>query len=178
MTKKQIFSLILAALLLLSAMTACGGDSAQAPGAETQEVTTAEETTQSELEERGAIPDELPEIDFEGAEYRILCRTDRAYEIDAEEQTGAVENDSVYERNRLIEERFNVVIKSITCDAPHSKVISPTLAGDYAYELTAHMAYKANEPISKGVYCSWTDICRMSTSKSRGITAFQTTRRR
>lgn len=159
MTEKRILSLILlAAILLSSSLYGCGGDSAQAPAEDTREVTTAEETTQSELEERGAISDELPEMDFEGAEYRILCRADRAYEIDAEEQTGAVENDSVYERNRLIEERFNVVINAITCESPHNKIVSPTLAGDYAYEIAAHMAYKANEPISKGVYCSWTDM--------------------
>ncbi|NLB15459.1 MAG: hypothetical protein GX827_01435 [Clostridiales bacterium] len=160
MTGKQLLSFILAAILLISAMTACGGegDGVPAHAADTQETTTAEETTQSELEQHRAISDNLPETDFGGAEYRILCRTDRAYEIDAEEQTGAVENDSVYERNRKIEERFNVVIKSITCDAPHSKIISPTLAGEYAYELTAHNAYNANEPISKGVYTNFLDI--------------------
>ena len=67
------------------------------------------------------IPDNLPDADFGGADFRILFRNScqrgnwavlepHRMEIYSEEMTGDPINDAVYHRNRAVEERFNVEI--------------------------------------------------------------------
>ena len=59
------------------------------------------------------VKDNVPEMDLNGYQFRILS----SGELDAwhgvvniEEETGDVVNDSIYRRNRTIEERFNIVM--------------------------------------------------------------------
>ncbi len=86
--------------------------------------------------------DSLPEQDFCGETFHILCRTDKAYEFDAEEENGDNVTDAVYKRNRAVEERFHVDIQTVTADGGWDSrqtfmdlVTSSVLAGDNAYDL-------------------------------------------
>lgn len=72
----------------------------------------ATETTDA-LENRKLVSDDLPVKDFEGAEFRISATDKYDYEMDVESITGDVCDDAVYERNRLIEERFNIKIRNV-----------------------------------------------------------------
>jgi hypothetical protein len=60
------------------------------------------------------ISDDLPQKDWGGKEFRILSRTccDRhVQEVWVESESGDVIDDAVYKRNKIVEDRFNVVIK-------------------------------------------------------------------
>ena len=117
--KKHIISAwILSALVLSSALASCSDP------ANTDAVTEADpnqndtaavsvDTAElTELEKRMQTPDNLPEKDWEGREFRILISDlfDSQNEILVEEQNGEQCNDAIYTRNEKIESRFNVKI--------------------------------------------------------------------
>ena len=77
-TKSKAISAALAALLLISAaLVSCGKSDAPAGGSDTTAAETTAAETLSELDARAAVPDELPEADFEGYNYRIVCENDQ-----------------------------------------------------------------------------------------------------
>lgn len=120
---------ILALLTLSTAISSCGKK-------QTAENTT--ETTEAETKR-----DDLPDMDFGGAEFNILCRTEWSYEFDAE-QDGDVVNDAVYARNRAVEERFGVKFNYHAVDGGWAlqdtflnALTSSVLSGDQAYDMVA-----------------------------------------
>ena len=78
----------------------------------------ASENVQGEQEEAASearVLSEAPEKDFEGYEYRILSRGEsyslwEGVDAYSEEENGDPINDSVYLRNRIIEDRYNIRI--------------------------------------------------------------------
>ena len=83
----------------------------------------AEETTikeLSEIERRALLSDGLPEKKFGGQAFRIFT-TAQVYTVD--DYTGEAVNDAKYERNRAIEDRFDIVIEENI--QPHDKVKNP-----------------------------------------------------
>jgi len=69
------------------------------------------ETDVTETVETRFTPD-IPDTDFEGEEFRVLgidpATYNMALDFDIEEETGDVLLDSIYRRNRMIEEKYNV----------------------------------------------------------------------
>lgn len=95
--KKQISS-ILCLSLLAAAMASCGGEGTESPIMEEQ--TTAPVVTEE------LIP--LPEADYGGTDIKILTAAEQWQGFYIAEQTGEPIDDAVYNRNRAIEERYNV----------------------------------------------------------------------
>jgi hypothetical protein len=59
--------------------------------------------------------EELPAEDYGGANYHILGDTNSNWwiiSLNSEEITGEIINDTVYERNQFVEERYNVNVTS------------------------------------------------------------------
>jgi len=119
--KKRLLALILTALLAASAvMTACSdsGDDNPVDAEQTsaQEETQKEEETinldeLSEMERRAYYEDDLPDMTFDGIDFRTASRAD--YEgmettIWVEGEKGEILNDTLYARNRTVEERFDI----------------------------------------------------------------------
>lgn len=80
--------------------------------------------------------DELPESDFEGYLFRIVTREVGYfnYKMNVEEISGDIISDAIYNRNRAVESRFNIIItESYSTDAAFSR--ASILAGDDAYDL-------------------------------------------
>ena len=102
---KKLLAYILAVCLSLP-LAACGGESAapaQTEGApSSQPEGAAAETTEAET-----LPP-IPQGDFGGAEFSILAACEQWQNFYTAEQTGDVVNDAVYERNRLLEENYNI----------------------------------------------------------------------
>ena len=116
MTNKKMLSALLAAILL--ATVSCGGTSSggneTTPSAATDSGTTTEET---------AAPDPLSSLrkeDFGGRAYTMLGVSDSSMsalapnELNATELNGDIVNDTVYNRNRKIEDIYNVKITAET----------------------------------------------------------------
>ena len=111
---KTRFTTSALALLLLGAMalSACGDST----GTETKDTAAQGDTTAAVTEEpteedlRKAIPDNLPEKDMAGYQFRVWTRERGDFVEDVGfdlEETGEVVDDAIYNRNRTVEERFN-----------------------------------------------------------------------
>ena len=166
MTFKRLISMMLAAssLTSCSVLASCGDQAAESGAASTTaaDVQISAETESDEeltdLQKRAGISDGLPDMNFSGREFRAAVTKEKVYEIFSEEQTGAIENDSIYNRNVQIEDRFGVKIKAVETTDPFSAVVKVASSGDYAYEICGHFDYKAYTPITAGAYYNWYDV--------------------
>lgn len=112
--KRSLIALLLA--LSMTTIPSCGesaanSDETPAPSAEVSAPEEAEtEEVLDAAEALAAIPDSLPEKDMDGWNFRMtIFGTDQTRaETYAEEATGNVVNDAVYQKILNVEERFNV----------------------------------------------------------------------
>lgn len=144
---KNSIALLLAALLLAS----CGnGTATPTESTETKPQATSGESVETEDQVAGRrnVKDTLPaDLDFGGAALRIQARggdEDVRSEFYAEEATGEVVNDAVYERNNLVMDRLNVVIQSELSDTTRhgcdkDLIRQTVLGGTDEYEIIANM---------------------------------------
>ena len=145
---KKLLSLLLALIMCAPAFVSCAEteetasqDSTAPSAVEGVEETVAEETEVS----RENIPDNLPELDFNGETVTIHSRgDDQAYlEIGVEEMTGEPVNDAVYERNEMVSERLNVQLSPIraegweTYNNAIASLRASIMAADGAYDIIA-----------------------------------------
>ena len=112
--KYRISSMVLAALLTVSFITACGSTPSTSAPEQTTAPLTAEITeTQTETELTDNLP---PDLDFGGTEIKIFHRSDGDLlekEIFSESDTGDVVETAIFRRNQKIEDRLNIKIKTI-----------------------------------------------------------------
>ena len=95
-----------------------------------------------------------------------MDRTIYVYEFTAEEENGDILNDVVHERNRKVEDRFNVKIGTYTMDCDwgsSAKQFNNTLrssiqAGDSAFDLVAAYAAAIPGVVSDGIFMNWNDL--------------------
>ena len=122
-------SFLMALLMIVSVLAGCSDTSAETETLAAD--TAAAETEPTETE----IPDNLPDMDYGGADYRIYtrnCCVSHADGVYMAEQTGDVVSDAVYERNLTIEERFNVKFSEpfLAPDAEATDLNNAVQAGD------------------------------------------------
>lgn len=103
--KRTISATLLLSLLLSASMTACGGSETTNPN-ESAPVTEPETEA---VETEAIIP--LPEIDYGGANYKILTAAEQWQGFYNAEQTGDAVDDAVYARNKAVEERYNITLE-------------------------------------------------------------------
>lgn len=137
-------SLLLAALLLASCGNGTGTVTEQDTTADTQGTIVETEVQEGRQYTKDNLPDDL---DFGGATLRIQARggdEDVRSEFYAEEATGEVVNDAVYERNNLVMERLNVVMETELSDSTRHQcdqalIRQTVLGGTDEYEIIANM---------------------------------------
>ena len=105
--QNQWKALFCSLLLWVSGLVSCGGEDTAAPEAEGE--TIAEIVAETE-EETAYAADYLPDVTYEGYEYRIIEYEE--YLLHQEELTGSVIDDAIYQRNMLAEEKFDINITS------------------------------------------------------------------
>ncbi len=161
MKNKRITALILASLMAMPALASCSdsGTNADATADDTaapvQESTPADESEeQAEQTEQTdgvttILKDDLPERDYEGADYAIYTRDITAHAPFLVEDMNAEElNDSIYTRKVNVEERFSVkLIEEVYSDEglPYTLIT----AGDQTYSLMNVRCTAANNIASK-----------------------------
>jgi len=99
----------------------------------------------------GANPDrtiiiDLPDKDYGKYEFKILTHSFAYLDFEAEDITGDMMKDAIYNRNTRIEEQFNIVLKhtfesGLDRAEFQKKVTASNLAGDNAYDLIAADTY-------------------------------------
>lgn len=168
-------TLLLLASMLSAAMISCGDSTANTPAqtednpADPGEVveTTAETEELDALEQRMLVDDGLEDTDFGGRTFRILG--DEEYEdyYIIPEETGDVLDDSVFLRNAVVSERFNVVIEANVFDEGRltGTLKNSVMAGDDEYQLFAgHIIYAGNV-VGQGIYYNWYDMPHIDFTK-------------
>ena len=125
-----------------------------------------QETTASETEVK-SIADGLGEYDFGGYEFKIYNRIYIGfadYRLDFEELTGDVYQDAVFMRNRAVEDRFNVNIKTVHYE-DHNAPRKILLAGTNDYDLYTSRADNAFIRASEGYINSVNELEYIDLSK-------------
>lgn len=162
---KRVLTLLLVASMLLSA-AACSDNGASETTAsdETAANASADNVSAEDIPaetSRADVKDNLPEISFDGREYRAASTTGTQYEFYSEEITGEATNDAIYNRNLLIEDRFDTKIVPVEYSglgAIVSDVATLVAAGTDAYEVVSHCSYKAYTPIRARAYRNWLEV--------------------
>ncbi|MCL2159493.1 MAG: hypothetical protein FWH48_08810, partial [Oscillospiraceae bacterium] len=115
--KKSIFALfVIFALILPAFMLSCSGDpkdEEQKSSGEKQENPDDNAEPEDYFEARKKMPDNLPDVDFDGEDIKIMIHPGSGQFVLAEEIVGEVVNDAVYEANLAVSERFNVNLKLV-----------------------------------------------------------------
>lgn len=161
---KRISTLALALLLLANGLVGCGAET-------DPETTTATDTVESttetkpltEMEKRALVQDDLPEKNYDDISFRISTKQGTLYEIAAEELTGDLLNDALFDRNLRIEERFHVKIVPIITEAGDGQthvnsVRQSILAADDAFELAATYVFTSGSIVTDGYYLNWLNM--------------------
>ena len=145
-------------LALLASLAACGGEGNAdiTGGADDTSVTMPAETEQ-------VMPD-VEKTDYEGAVFNILAPEWGLYKsyFFADEQTGEVMNDAIYERERLVEEYLGVDIiytKEGTIAEIQPKLQSVVMSGDDTYQLAlTHCIQNLNSMVTGGLLYDWNTL--------------------
>ena len=97
---------VLLMMLVMAMLAGCG----KTPAAETEEQQNTETETAAQTEQDDPYRDDLPEMDFngEGVSIAVWNHDDVVGEFHAEELSGEVVNDAVYNRNLAVENRLNM----------------------------------------------------------------------
>lgn len=174
---KQKNSTLLAGLTLLfagilAASVGCSSTS-DLPDTDTNTPATNETAvTETEaLDPRQLVSDDLPEKDFGGQKFRIMLREEYEYEFDVKEQTGETINDTIYDRNLKVAERYNISYESTAFSAVwgegvFNKAISNSvIADDNAYDLVVGYMCDITPTITQGLYINWYDIPHINLEK-------------
>lgn len=153
------------ALLLLGAMalSACGDSTGtKTDGTGTQASTdpvVTEEPTEADL--RKAIPDNLPETDMGGYEFRVWSRTRSDFVEDVGfdmEETGEVVDDAIYARNRDVEERFNVdLVQRLMPDdsGASAEIVKGISSGEDTHDVALGQVIAIPKLGTEGYFLDW-----------------------
>lgn len=158
---KRILTLALALAMLLPTIACSTQTTPEDTAAATDQaaITTELDTSGwSEAQLRALIPDNLPARDFNSRPYRIASEAEKSYEIISEELNGEVTNDSIYNRNLLIEDRFKVKLENVVVTDAHAHVNTTVTAGDNAYEVVGFKAWLTSTPVMARSLLNWYDI--------------------
>lgn len=159
---KRAISLLLLCSIILAGCGQTADTQNDTTKSDTQTDTITDTAELSDLEKRQLVSDDLPEKDFGGREFNIISRTNFTYEFDAE-QSGDVLDDAIYNRNRKVEERFNVdIITHPYGEGNAANVLEAAdksiMAGDDAYQLLSAYTYKSAPGSVNGNYANWYDM--------------------
>lgn len=144
---KRTSLLLLTALLLAGTFTSCGDDTKTPVTSDNGETKQTADTTAAESEDGEYLYSQhLDTVDYGGAEFKIFTSnningmTSSILLNHAEDENGEVINDALFNRDRFLEETYNVTL-NYTCDETSSapqmaqNLAKNILAGDDAYQL-------------------------------------------
>ncbi|HHX54249.1 MAG TPA: hypothetical protein GX704_04995 [Clostridiales bacterium] len=141
------------AIILVAAIIAGCGSEGEDPGVATASAETSPETAEETTE---SDEPELPDVDLGGKEYQFLARFGafdyNEFWVYVEEMNGEVVNDAVFERNRAVEEKFNVKITALFKEDPDNYATKTVMAGDDSYFAVWDAKNSLSSGIQKHVY--------------------------
>ncbi len=153
---KRAAALFLFVLLMLSVFTGCAETSSDGQSDDTTELKSINKEAETAAETERLYPN-LPEEKYDGVELKILG-TSEAYgsgyyqttDVYVEAMNGEPFNDAIYERNRSIEEKYDIKITYSDSDNVQSSVMKSVSAGDYLCDIA---------------FGSWGDMVKLGSQK-------------
>ncbi len=154
-TNTKIICTLLTFILIL--FTSCANEEKTVDIVQT---TASPETAETE---GGSLPDVL----FDGAEFTLLARAEDDYkdEFLVIEEVGDIIKDSVYQRNRSVEERFDIKFNPVLLkghgpdyDNFIATVRGSISAGDDIYEVVGGYTYRLAADSVDGSFINWYDV--------------------
>lgn len=172
---KKTLSLLLAAQMLLLSSAACtktekDPEESKKP-AETvkTEETNAKETEPLETEfNRASVPDDLPDVTFDGKSFRLLAAEGGGYDqyVYDEELSGDALNNAVWKRNEDVEKRFDVKFEPIaTHGESQDTFMQYAWVGDDLFDVCDMMMYMSWVPMVYNMSVNWYDIPNINWEK-------------
>ena len=155
---KRILTVLLLCGMLLTSFTACGGTDTGADN--TADTTSAADTTA--VTEDPSKPD-LPEKDYEGYKF-VAGITHEGWAnttFDIAEQDGDVVNDAIFDRNRIVEEKYNVVIEQFdlsTSSVTLELINSTVMSGDPTYSMFTGQMFRMVPSATAGNFVNLHDV--------------------
>ena len=137
MERKLCYLLVMLCIVLM-VFSSCGSDNetkSEEQSASVGDESLSEETTENT--EDLNFKDDLPALNFDGKVFTLLVEPDPSfrhfYDVNVEGEIGEIVNDTVYRRNRVIEERLGIVIKDVQDNNAPRTIVTSTTAGDTNY---------------------------------------------
>lgn len=173
--QKHLTSAFLILLIVQALCSSCG----EAGGKENADSTAAGDISDTEapieteeiLTGREAVKDSLPDnLDLGGRTVRVLTRSDdyeTKTEFIAEQETGDIIQDAVYQRNLRVSERLNVVMEAVEAGPGSSRregaivnnlVRTSVLAGGDDYDLIGNHMSQITTSVLEGYYLDLTGL--------------------
>ncbi len=162
--KQNIFLLL--AFLMIASLTACSSTAVEESIDTTAVV---EAATETETEET-ILTDKVPELDFGGVDFRSANQgtsENNRMDVYVAEMTGDPVNDVIYNRNKEVEERFNLrIVEPLYGDANaiSSAVKNVVTAGEYAYDIVVNQMETTGADVLKGYYLDLNTISHIDFS--------------
>ncbi|MDD4773422.1 MAG: hypothetical protein PHZ09_07430, partial [Eubacteriales bacterium] len=162
---KKIYAILILSALLVSAAASCAQSIPDSGVQSEQPVQTGDVAAISDTVLFAA--DDLPDnLDFDGKEITIMYREEEIREFINTEQTGDVVDDAVYESNRNVEERLNILLTAFAMrgnatddrTAFVNHVTSTVQAGDDAFQIVGALTYNMPAFIQNGVVMNMLDL--------------------
>ena len=181
--KTRFTALLLATLMLISSLVACGGGKT-----ESTEATTAAQadnagdgtTVAAETEAPAPTTEEIlgfAKTDYQGYVFHMLIAETDAYEHLADTLTGDLVNDAVYARNTQVEEFFNIdlQITAMPCawadrQTFTAEVSKQVLAGDPTWDMVIGQSAVMCTGLDSDYYLNIAEMPYMDLSKEWWIT--------
>ncbi|MCL2814622.1 MAG: hypothetical protein FWD23_08485 [Oscillospiraceae bacterium] len=115
---KKIILIFLALFTAIAVGAGCNKENTPENGGQTKTEAEDDRAAPDNNGEFKYIADYLPDVKYNGYEFRVLSTPNTAYDglhtaFDVEEETGSNVEDAIYKRNRIIEEKYDIKIKQI-----------------------------------------------------------------
>ncbi len=159
----RILSLLFAALLLLSACAGWGNTPSDTAGTQPPGETDAAPNAVSGTEDAAPYHDSVPALDFKGDALIFCVRDMVADEMVVEEASGEITNNAVYNRNSMMEKRFNVTIgRTVAVDTGSGEILDfirqSLYAMDDSFNAAAAYCSGAGDLILENWFVEWQNV--------------------
>jgi hypothetical protein len=155
--KKRLFSLILAAIIASMPLVACGSDNGTPQESDTSSSGNTNDTATADTEKSG-VPSDL---NLKGETINIWYTTKATSVAEtfvdiAGELTGDILDDAIYNMNKAVEDKLNVILNFYNSEVPTSdtgtEVQKLLLADDTTYDLFHVVQWNAAKLAADGLY--------------------------
>ncbi len=170
-TLALLAALLVAAVPTMAIFTSCGDDEVKTPVDETPNTDVSGEVEVDDGEEKSGVP---AEVRFDGEKFSLLIGSS-GQQIYAEEETGDIVNDIVYQRNAAVAERFgiemNIVKSGVSSDNAGQRegtqqIQTLIMSNDDTYQAFTHIQHTGMpELILQKNFVDWNTLPYIDISK-------------